>query len=120
MAIAGAEFELAQEMNQLARNTDDADFAGGIFTSANNLFFDFALGLSYGIFDRRRINATVFHQTFKGIAGNLAANWVKTREYHHAWSVVNHNVYTRGTLQSLDVAAFFADDAALHVVIGQF
>ena len=106
-------------MDELAGNTNNADFAGGVFAGADNFFLNFAFGFGDGFLNGSGIDATVFHEALKGIAGDLAADGVKAREDNHARGVVNQNINTGGALEGLDVAAFFTDDATLHIVVGE-
>lgn len=119
LAVAGAEFEFAEEVEQFTRDADDADFAGGVFAGADDFFLDFAFGLSDGFFDGSGVDATVFHEALEGVAGDLAANGVEAREDDHTWGVINEDIDAGGALEGLDVATFLADNAALHVVVGE-
>ena len=120
LAVASAELEFAQEMDELAGDTNNADFAGSVFAGADNFFLNFAFCLGDSFLNGGGIDAAVFHETFKGVAGDLAANGVKAREDDHTRGVINQNVNTGGALEGLDVAAFFTDNATLHIVVGEF
>ena len=49
----------------------------------------------------------------------MATHWIKAAEDNHPWRVVHQDVNTGGSLQSLDIAPFFTNDATLHIVVGQ-
>ena len=77
LAIASAELQFAKKMENFRRNTNDTNFTSGVLTGTHNFLFDFAFCFCYGIFNTGWINATIFHEAFERIAGNLTANWVK-------------------------------------------
>ena len=55
---------------------------------------------------------------FERDAGDLAADRVERADDHHARRVVDDHVDAGGLFEGADVAAFAADDAALHFVAG--
>ena len=65
------------------------------------------------------MDAAVHDEALHRDARDLAPDGVKGADDHRFGSVVNDQVHTGGGLQGADVAALAADDAALHVVVGQ-
>ena len=55
---------------------------------------------------------------FERHAGDFAADRVEAADDHHAGRVVDDHVDAGGLFEGADVAAFAADDAALHFVVG--
>ncbi len=53
------------------------------------------------------------------MASNFAANRVKAAKYHVTRSVINHNIYAGGALQSLNITALFTNNATLHFFVFQ-
>ena len=100
-------------------NTDDADFTGGIFTGAHDIFFNILLSFFNDFFNASWVNTTIFHEHFESLTGNFAANWIKATKDNVARSVVNHNVDASSPLQGLDITAFFTDDATFHFFVFQ-
>ena len=62
------------------------------------------------------MDATVLHQPLQRDAGDLAADGIEAGEDHRLRRVVDDEVDAGSKLQRADVAAFTADDAALHVL----
>ena len=54
----------------------------------------------------------------RAMLGDLAANVVEGADDDHPGRIVDDDVHAGGLLEGADVAAFAADDAALHVVAG--
>ncbi len=119
LAVASTEFELTQQTDHLCRYADHTNFTRGVFASAGDFFVYFFLGLFDNFFDAGRVYTPIFHEHLKRGSSDLATNWIETTEDDHAWRVVNHDVDASGTLQGLYIAAFFAYNAAFHLVVSQ-
>ena len=70
------------------------------------------------LLDARRVDAAVLDQLGQRQPGRLAADVVEGADDDHAGRVVHDHVHAGALLEGADVAAFAADDAALHVVAG--
>jgi hypothetical protein len=116
LRVGGAEFELAEELDELDRDADDAGFFEGLLAGFFDHAVDFGLGLGDDFLDAGGVDAAVGQELFEGDAGDLAAHGVEGRQHDGAGGFVDDDVDAGGALQRLDVAAFFADDAALELV----
>ena len=65
------------------------------------------------------MDAAVLDQLLQGQPGDLPADGVEAGDGDHLGGVVDVEIHTGEGLQGADVAALAADDAALHLVIGQ-
>src|SRR5581483_4302368 len=91
----------------------------GVLAGPHDILLDILLGLGDDFFDSARVNTTVFHQHFHGLAGNLAADRIKAAKHHVAGRVVDHDVDAGGALQRLNVSTLLTDDATFHLIILQ-
>ena len=91
----------------------------GVLTGLADLVVHFLLGLLHHFLNAGGVNAAVHNQLLHGDAGDLAAHRVEGGDDDRLGRVVDDQVNAGGRLQGADVAALAADDAALHVVVGQ-
>ena len=77
---------------------------------------DLRLGLVVHLLDPRRVDAPVLDQLREGQLRHLAPNAVKRRKHDRLRRVVDDHVDPGEVLERADVAAFAADDPALHIV----
>src|SRR5205807_5823482 len=68
------------------------------------------------LLNARRMDAAVLHEAFERNARDLAPDRIEAGEDDRFRRVVDDQVDAGGQLQRADVAAFAADDAALHVL----
>jgi hypothetical protein len=101
------------------RDADDAGFFEGFFAGFFDHAVDLGLGLGHDFLDAGGVDAAVGQELFEGDAGDLAAHGVEAGQHDGAGGLIDDDVDTGGALEGLDVAAFFADDAALELVGGQ-
>ena len=80
---------------------------------------DLFLGLGNHFLNTGRVDTAVLDQLLQGNAGHLAADGVKAGDGDGLGGVVNDQVAAGKGLDAADVAAFAADDAALHLVVGE-
>src|SRR5688572_18385450 len=64
------------------------------------------------------MDASVVHQPFQRHLRDFPAQWVEARNDHRFGCFVNNQIDPGGRFDRTDVAAFPADDASLHGVIG--
>src|SRR3989344_1618852 len=69
-------------------------------------------------FDPGRLDAAVFDQTSKSVAGVFAADRVETRETNRNWRLVHTDINAGNFFENEDIAALLADDAALGFLVG--
>src|SRR5918912_17550 len=65
------------------------------------------------------VDAPVEDQLAQVHTRDLAAHGIERRENHRLRGIVDDEVHARGRLQGADVAPLLADDAPLHVFVGQ-
>ncbi len=97
----------------------DANFEHGGFARFANRIVNFLLGFFDHLFDAGGMDASVENELFERNSRYFPAHRVKTGEDDRFRRVVNDEVNARRRFQRADVSALTADDAALHVVIGQ-
>ena len=119
LAIAGAVAHAAQQLDQFRMNGMQVGFEHGLFAGFANLLIHFPLGLFHHFLDAGGMDAAVHNELFQGDAGDFPPHRIEGGDDHRFGSVVDDEIHPRGGFQGADVAAFAADDAALHVVVGQ-
>ena len=65
------------------------------------------------------MNTAILNQLFKGEPCNLAADRVKAGNGDGFGSIVNNKVTACQGFKAADIAAFTADDASFHLVVGE-
>ena len=96
----------------------DFGFLHGLFAELLNVLLHFGLRFGHDFFDPRRMDAAVGNQLVQRHSGDFAAHGVEAADDDHARRVVDDHVDAGGLFEGADVAAFAADDAALHFVVG--
>ena len=119
LAVAGAVTHAAQELDQLRMDAVQVGLKDGLFAGLADLVVHFLAGLLHHLLDAGGVDAAVGDQLLQGDAGDLAAHRIEGGDDHGLGGVVDDEIHARGGLQRADVAALAADDAALHVVVGQ-
>ena len=66
------------------------------------------------------MDAAIQNQLGERDARDLAPHGIESREDHGLWRVVDDEVHAGRALQCADIAALASDDAALHLVVGQW
>ena len=116
---AGAVFELPDEPDDIGMNAVHARVKGGLLAHFAQLHVHFLLHFFDHVFNAGRVDAAVGHQTLQGHFGDLAAQWAVSGDDYGFRRVVNDQIDAGGRFQGANVAAFAADDAALHAFRGQ-
>ena len=118
LAVAGAIVQPAEQVDDAFVEAADLRFLHGFFAVAADLRVDFFLRFGDELFDPRRMDAAVGDELVERDPGDFAADRVERADDHHARRVVDDHVDAGGLFERADVAAFAADDAALHFVAG--
>ena len=118
LAVAGAELQPAQQLHQLLVQRADVRLQHRLLADLQDVLLHLRLRFLDHFLDARRVNAAVLDQLGQGQPGGLAADVVEGADDDHAGRVVHDHVHAGAFLEGADVAAFAADDAALHVVAG--
>ena len=119
LAVAGAELEPAEQLDDLGRQGGDAGVVDGLLAGLAHHQIDLGAGLGHDLLDAARMDAAVRDQLGQGQPGDLAADRVEAADDHRLGRVVDDQVDAGGLLEGADVAALAADDAALHLVVGE-
>ncbi len=119
LAVAGAEAQPAEELEQLRVHARDLELEERRLAVLLDALVELALDLLDHLFDARRMDAAVGDQPLERDAGDLAAEGVEAGEDDRLGGVVDDEVDAGRHLESADVAPFAADDAPLHLVTRQ-
>ena len=118
LAVAGAVAQAPQQVGLLAVEPAHVGVHTGLLAALADGLGDLLADFGDDLLDAGGVDAAVGDELLEGQAGDLAADGVKGADHHHAGGIVHDHVHAGGLLESPDVAAFAADDAALHVVGG--
>src|SRR5690606_26013302 len=77
LAVAGAELQPSQELDQLRMQAVYPCLEGGLLALFPDDVFHFFLGLFHHLFDASRVDAAVGHQLLQGDPGDLPADGIK-------------------------------------------
>ena len=94
-------------------------FKDGLLAGLADLVVHLALGLFDHLLNARGMDAAVGNQLFQRDARDFAAHRIKGGDDHSLRRIVDNQIHARSRLQRADIAALAADDAALHIVVGQ-
>ena len=119
LAVAGAVAHPAQELHQLRVQAVDVGLKDGALALGLDGGVHLPLGLLHHLLDAGGVDAAVQDQLLQGQPGDLPADGVKAGDGDGLRRVVDDQVHPGQGLQGADVAALAADDAALHLVVGQ-
>ena len=119
LAIGCTILQTAQELDQLVVHAMLIRLEYGVLAGLANLVVHFLAGLFHHLLNAGGMDAAVHNELLHGNAGNLAADGVEGGYNDGLGGVVDHQIHAGGGFQGADVAALAADDAALHVIVGQ-
>ena len=89
------------------------------FAGLADLVVHLAAGLLHHFLDAGGMDAAVHDELLQRDAGDLAAHRIERGDDDGLRGVVDDQIDAGGGFEGADVAALAADDAALHVVVGQ-
>src|SRR5437773_1495320 len=116
LSVGRAVLHAAHELHELRVHPLDAGLVDRLLARLEDARLDLGPGLADHLFDAARVNATIGDQPLQGEPRDLTADGIEAGDDHRVRSVVDDHVHTRRRLESADVAALAADDAALHFV----
>ena len=119
LAVAGPVVEAAQHLHQLRVQVPHAALEHGALTLGLDGALHLPAGLLHHLLDMGGMDAAVGDQLLQGQAGDLPPHRLEAGDGDGLRRVVDDEIHTRQGLDGADVAALPADDAALHLVIGQ-
>ena len=118
LAVAVAELEAPHGADQLLGQPVHAGLVGGLLPLLPQLLVHLRLGPRHHLLDPRGVEAPVRDQLQQGDPRHLPAHGVERGEDDRLRGVVDDQVDPGGLLQGADVAPLLADDAPLHLVVG--
>ena len=119
LTIAGAVAHTAQELDQLGVQAVDVGLKDGALAFRLDGGVHLTLGLLHHLLNAGGVDAAVQNELLQSQPGDLPAHGVKAGDRNGLGGVVDDQVHAGQGLQRADVAALAADDAALHLVVGQ-
>ena len=119
LGVAGAVLELAEQAHELGVDAVNAAVEGGLLADLTDLDVKFLLALLDDVLNAGGMDTAVGNEALQGHLGDLALERRKGRQDDGLGGVVDDEVDAGGGFQGADVAAFAADDAALHFLGGQ-
>src|SRR3989344_2460840 len=118
LTIGRAELEFAQHGDDFAGQVVDADSVTKFLAFNKHDPFDILAGVLEIFLDPGRLNAAVFDQAGKSDAGNFTANRVKAGETDLTGGFIHTDINAGDFFENADIAALFANDAALGFLVG--
>ena len=88
------------------------------FALLANFLFDLLFRLGHNLFDARRVDASVLDQLGQRQSRDFPTHWVEARKRDRVRCVVNDQVDPSDRFQRTNVATLAANDATLHLLIG--
>lgn len=119
LAVTRAVMQAAEHLHKLGVQAADAGLQHGALALRLDDGVHLAAGLVDHLFNVRGMDAAVGDELFERQARNFAAHGLEARDGDRLGRVVDDEVDARERFDRADVAAFAADDAAFHLVIGQ-
>src|SRR5690606_28053111 len=120
LAVAGAELQAPEQLDQLVVQAGNARLIGGALAFLADDAVDFLLRVLHQFFDARRVDPPVEDELFHRAARYFAANRVEAGDGHGFGRVVYHDVDAGRLLEGADIAPVAADDPPFHLVRGQW
>ena len=119
LAIAGAVMEPSQHLLHLGVEAPDAGLQSGALALALDNGVHLTAGLLHHLLNVGGVDAAVGNELLQGYPGHLTADGLKAGDGNGLRGIVDNKIHTGESLDGADVAALAADNAALHLVIGQ-
>ena len=119
LAEAGAELQAAQQLHDIGMDAVDAHLHHRTLALPLHGQLQLAAALLHSLLNAGGVDAAVGNQALQRHAGHLTAGLVEAGQGDGFGGVVDDQVHAGGGFQGADVAALAADDAALHLVVGQ-
>ena len=114
-----AEVQPAEQLFDGGVHRREAEVADGVAAEAAGVFHHFVGGGADAVFDESGRDAAVLHDAFERDARDLPADRIEAGNHRQSGGFVDEQRRARGLFEGADVAAFAADQAALHVLVGE-
>ena len=119
LAVAGAVTHPAQQPHQLGVQMVHAGFDHRALAVLLDLGLHLAAGLFHRFLDAGRMDASVLNELFQRKPRDLPFDGVVAGKGDGLGGIVDDEIHAGQVLQRADIASFAADDAALHLIVGQ-
>ena len=119
LAVAGSVLQAAEQLDELGVQARHAGVVGRLLARLAHDDLDLGAALGDRLLDPAGMDAAVADQLGQRHARHLAAHGVEAGEDDRLRRVVDDQVDPGGLLEGADVAPFAADDATLHLLVGQ-
>ncbi len=118
LAVAGAETEATEQMDDFGVQAADFGFLDGLFAVFLDVLLHLGLGFDDDFLDPRGVNTAISDELAQSHTGDLAAHRVEAADDDDAGRVVDDHVDAGGFFEGADVSTFAANDATFHFVVG--
>ena len=119
LTVAGAVSHAAEKLDKLLIKTVDISLEHGSFAFGLDGGVDLLLSLGDHFLNAGRMNSAVGNELFKCDTGDLTANGVKAGNSDGLGGVVDDEIAAGKSFNAADVTTLAADDASLHLVVGE-
>ena len=109
----------AEQLDDLRVKPVNVHLKAGLLAHLPDVLLDFLVDLRDDLLDPRRVDPAVLDQALQRHPRHLAPHRVKPGQDNRFRRVVNDDVDARRAFQRPDIAAFTADNAAFHLVVGK-
>ena len=116
LAVARPELESAERLDDVRGKPRHAGLVGGLLAGLAHDRLDLGARLGHDLLDPPRVDPAVGDELGDGEAGDFAADRVEARQDDRLGRVVDDEVDPGRLFEGPDIAAFAADDPALHLV----
>ena len=120
LTVARAVLHAAEQLYELGIYAVDVRFEHRALALGLDGGVDLLLSLGDHFLDARRVDAPVGNELFKSKTRHLAANGVKARYGYRFGRIVDDKITACQRFYAADIAALAADDASLHLVVGEW
>ena len=107
------------ELDELGMQPEDAHFEHGVLARGFDLLIDLFGDLFHRLLDAGGVDAAVRNEALEREAGDLPSDGIEARKDDDFGRIVDDEFDAGRVLDGADVAPLAADDARLHVVVGQ-
>ena len=119
LTVRGTVLLASKNLDQLGVQIVNAGLIAGAFALFADSTVNFLARLFHHVLNAGGMNAAVHNELLQRQPGNLPANGVEAGNGDGFGGIVDDQIDAGNGLQCADVPAFPADDAALHLVVGQ-
>ena len=119
LAVGGTVLLAAQDLDELRVQVVHTGLVAGPLALLPDGAVYLLPGLLHHVLDAGGVDAPVYDQLLQSQSGNLPADGIEAGDGDGLGGVVDDQVHAGDGLQGPDVPALPANDAALHLIVGQ-